>query len=74
MIHTHPRHPSTPRRPEPRTRSSGVPRRDDRGQTTAEYALLTGAVAAIVAAVVAWASSTGAIGNLMESVFSGLLG
>ena len=45
-------------------------RMDDRGQTTAEYALLTGAIALLVAAVTAWATSTGKIGRLLDAVFN----
>ena len=40
------------------------------GQTTAEYALLTGAIALLVAAVTAWATSTGKIGRLLDAVFN----
>ncbi len=42
------------------------------GQTTAEYALLTGAIALLVAAVTAWATSTGKIGRLLDAVFNHL--
>ena len=43
---------------------------DQTGQTTAEYALLTGAIALLVAAVTAWATSTGKIGRLLDAVFN----
>ena len=43
---------------------------DEAGQTTAEYALLTGAIALHVAAVTAWATSTGKIGRLLDAVFN----
>ncbi len=43
---------------------------DEAGQTTAEYALLTGAIALLVAAVTAWATSTGKIGRLLDAVFN----
>jgi Flp pilus assembly pilin Flp len=43
---------------------------DQAGQTTAEYALLTGAIALLVAAVTAWATSTGKIGRLLDAVFN----
>lgn len=43
---------------------------DESGQTTAEYALLTGAIALLVAAVTAWATSTGKIGRLLDAVFN----
>ena len=42
---------------------------DQAGQTTAEYALLTGAIALLVAAVTAWATSTGKVGRLLDAVF-----
>ena len=45
-------------------------RTDETGQTTAEYALLTGAIALLVAAVTAWATSTGKIGRLLDAVFN----
>lgn len=43
---------------------------DQAGQTTAEYALLTGAIALLVAAVTAWATSTGKVGRLLDAVFN----
>ena len=49
------------------------PTADESGQTTAEYALLTGAIALVVAAVPAWATSTGKIGRLLDSVFNYLV-
>jgi Flp pilus assembly pilin Flp len=48
------------------------PRPDDSGQTTAEYALLTGAMALILGLVAAWATSTGKVGQLFDAVFSNL--
>ena len=45
-------------------------RAGEAGQTTAEYALLTGAIALLVAAVTAWATSTGKIGRLLDAVFN----
>jgi Flp pilus assembly pilin Flp len=47
-------------------------RADDTGQTTAEYALLTGAMALILGLVAAWAASTGKVGQLFDAVFSNL--
>ncbi|GEM_PF-4458814 len=44
------------------------------GQTTAEYALLTGAMALILGLVAAWAASTGKIGGLLDTVFDSLIG
>lgn len=49
--------------------TQAAPPRDECGQTTAEYALLTGAIALLVAAVATWATSTGKIGQLMDAVF-----
>ncbi|MFT5530458.1 MAG: Flp pilus assembly pilin Flp [Candidatus Poriferisodalaceae bacterium] len=46
--------------------------RDETGQTTAEYALLTGAIALVIAAVTAWAAGTGKIGALLNAVFDKL--
>jgi len=48
--------------------------RGDEGQTTAEYALLTGAMALILGLVAAWAASTGKIGGLLDTVFDSLIG
>jgi predicted anti-sigma-YlaC factor YlaD len=42
--------------------------RSERGQSTAEYALLILGVATIALLVLAWAGSTGAIGNLFDRV------
>jgi hypothetical protein len=55
------------RRLSPDTRLSR-PRRDDRGQGTAEYALLILAACGLALGVVAWATNTGAIVGLFESV------
>ncbi|MDG2113672.1 MAG: hypothetical protein P8N02_13780 [Actinomycetota bacterium] len=49
-----------------------VGERDERGQATAEYALLTGAIALVITAVAAWAASTGKIGRLLDLVFDHL--
>ena len=61
------------RRPPPVRRThrlTPVDPADEAGQTTAEYALLTGAIALLVAAVTAWATSTGKIGRLLDAVFN----
>jgi Flp pilus assembly pilin Flp len=47
---------------------------DQDGQATAEYALLTGAVAVILALVTAWATSTGKVSALLDAVFDNLIG
>ncbi len=52
----------------------GFPPGDEEGQTTAEYALLTGAMALILGLVAAWAASTGKIGGLLDAVFDQLIG
>ena len=48
-------------------------RRDDDGQSTAEYALVLLAAAAIAIAVAAWATKTNLIGRLLDTVFGGLV-
>ncbi len=60
---------SGPCRPQ-RTRRTQPLNCDQAGQTTAEYALLTGAIALLVAAVTAWATSTGKVGQLLDAVFN----
>ncbi|MBL8776002.1 MAG: DUF4244 domain-containing protein [Acidimicrobiales bacterium] len=53
--------------PVPRSRGG------DRGQTTAEYALVLLGVAAIALLVVAWAADTNRIGRLLDSVLDSIL-
>ena len=61
-------------------RSSARPRRDDpvgvrdAGQTTAEYALVLLAAAAIALLVVAWATKTNRIGKLFDFVLDQIMG
>lgn len=43
-------------------------RRDERGQTTAEYGLVLLAAATIAMLVVAWAGGTGAIGSFFDAI------
>jgi Flp pilus assembly pilin Flp len=50
-----------------------LPVRDDRGQTTAEYALVLVGVAAIALLVVAWAGDTNKIGRLLDGVLDSIL-
>lgn len=45
-------------------------RPDERGQTTAEYALVLLAAGTIAMMVVAWANGTGAIGDLFDAMLS----
>ncbi len=47
--------------------------RGDRGQTTAEYALVLVGVAAIALLVVAWAADTNKIGRLLDGVLDSIL-
>jgi hypothetical protein len=46
----------------------------DTGQTTAEYALVLLGAAAIAALMIAWASESGAIGELFDAVLSHVIG
>lgn len=50
-----------------------LPRRD-RGQTTAEYALVLLAAATLALLVVAWATGSGKIGELFDAVFDHVIG
>lgn len=43
---------------------------DDRGQTTAEYALVILAAAAIAAVLIAWAQSSGALSAFFDSILA----
>jgi Flp pilus assembly pilin Flp len=49
-------------------------RRDQRGQTTVEYALVILAAAAIAGLLIAWAANSGAIGRLFDSVVDRVAG
>lgn len=53
---------------------SGLRSRSERGQSTAEYALLLLGVATIALIVVTWASSTGKIGELFDAVVDSIIG
>jgi len=46
----------------------------DRGQATAEYALLLLAAATIALLVVTWATSTGKIGELFDAALDSVIG
>lgn len=48
-------------------------RRDDRGQATAEYALVLVGVAALALLVLAWATDTDKVGDLLDGVFDKIL-
>jgi Flp pilus assembly pilin Flp len=47
--------------------------RDDRGQTTAEYALVLLGAAAVALVLVAWATKSGKITQLFDSVIDHVL-
>lgn len=47
--------------------------RDEKGQATAEYALVLLAAAAIAGLLVTWAIRTGAVTRLLDAVFDRLL-
>lgn len=47
--------------------------RDERGQATAEYALVLLGAAAIALLVVGWATKTNTVGRLLDAVFGQLL-
>lgn len=49
------------------------PRRDERGQASAEYALVLLGAAAVALLVVAWATKTNRIGRLLDAVVDQLL-
>lgn len=49
-------------------------RRNERGQATAEYALVLLGAAALAILVVTWAAKTDRIGNLLDTVFDSVTG
>ncbi|MEM9466209.1 MAG: DUF4244 domain-containing protein [Actinomycetota bacterium] len=49
-------------------------RRTDRGQATAEYALVILGAAALALLVIAWAANTSAVGDLMDAVLNSVRG
>ncbi|HEX3393729.1 MAG TPA: DUF4244 domain-containing protein [Acidimicrobiales bacterium] len=49
-------------------------RRDERGQTSAEYALVLLGAAAIALLIVAWATKSDLIGKLFDSVLNAITG
>ncbi len=48
-------------------------RAGERGQATAEYALVLLGAAAVALLLVAWATSTGAVGRLLDAVLDSIL-
>ena len=53
---------------------SRLRRRDERGQTSAEYALVLLGAAAIALLIVAWATKTDLIGKLFDAVVNAITG
>ena len=49
-------------------------RRDDRGQATAEYALVLLGAAGVALLVMAWAKDSNRIGKLLNTVFDHVIG
>jgi hypothetical protein len=49
-------------------------RRDDAGQTTAEYALVLLGAAAVALLVLAWAAKTNRVGRLLNAVMDSVIG
>lgn len=48
--------------------------REERGQATAEYALVLLGAAAVALLIVAWATKTGKVGKLLDGVVDKLMG
>jgi len=58
----------------PNPNAARIPRlRSEAGQTTAEYALVILAAAALATLLITWATNADAIGRLFDSVFSRVL-
>ena len=55
-------------------RATGRLRRDERGQTSAEYALVLLGAAAIALLLVAWATKSDLIGKLFDAVLNAITG
>ncbi len=54
-------------------RSKALGRRDDRGQATAEYALVLLGAAAVALLLVAWATNSGKVDDLLNGVIDKIL-
>jgi Flp pilus assembly pilin Flp len=65
--------PSSPVAPTPTRAGTGAARRDQRGQSTVEYALILLGAAAVALAVVAWVTRTDLIGRLFDVVVGSIL-
>jgi Flp pilus assembly pilin Flp len=48
--------------------------RDDRGQATAEYALVLMGAAAVAVLLITWATKTGKVGQLLDAVLDNVAG
>lgn len=55
-------------------RATVLLQREDRGQTTAEYALVMLGAAGVAMLLLGWATRSGAIGKLFDVVLSGIVG
>ncbi|MCD9624628.1 DUF4244 domain-containing protein [Rhabdothermincola salaria] len=60
--------------PSPPPAEAPLRRRGDHGQTTAEYALVLLGAAGIALLLVAWATQSGAIGKLFDTVVNDVIG
>lgn len=56
------------------TESGRARLRDERGQTTAEYALVLLGAAGIALLLLGWATQSGAVGTLFDAVVGGVIG
>lgn len=56
------------------TSSTGAALSGDRGQTTAEYALVLLGAAGVAMLLLGWATKSGAIGKLFDVVLNGIVG
>lgn len=54
--------------------TTAPPTARERGQSTAEYALVLLGAAAVALAFMAWAGKTGRIGDLFDSVINSVIG
>jgi hypothetical protein len=57
-----------------RERSGLIERDGERGQTTAEYALVLLGAAGVALLLLGWATQSGAIGQLFDAVMDGVIG
>jgi Flp pilus assembly pilin Flp len=65
--------PTPPVAPTPTQAGTSTARRDQRGQSTVEYALILLGAAAVALAVVAWVTRTDLIGRLFDVVVGSIL-